>query len=222
MDVRGQEQRNMRSTCNPQEAQAVLRVVERALAAGICPGRCGIICFYRAQVTEVKNLLHNNTPRLQAAMDEGREAMQTRVLLKENAQKEADLEPMTEGNQKDNGNNSEGITKDQGSPAVEAEEDSEFSSVQVATVDAFQGAEKDLIILTTATTRVGGAGAFTGDAARLNVALTRAKHNLVVVGCAPALEKTAPAFAALIKTARSTAMGYSVGGNLPALPSVVL
>ena len=222
VDVRGQEQRNMRSTCNPQEAQAVLRVVERALAAGICPGRCGIICFYRAQVTEVKNLLHNNTPRLQAAMDEGREAMQTRVLLKENAQKEADLEPMTEGNQKDNGNNSEGITKDQGSPAVEAEEDSEFSSVQVATVDAFQGAEKDLIILTTATTRVGGAGAFTGDAARLNVALTRAKHNLVVVGCAPALEKTAPAFAALIKTARSTAMGYSVGGNLPALPSVVL
>ena len=83
-----------------------------------------------------------------------------------------------------------------------------FTSIQVATVDAFQGAEKDIIVLTTATTR---AGAFIADAARLNVALTRAKHNLVVVGCGQALDRTAPAFSALIHAAKTTPGGYHVG-----------
>ena len=41
-----------------------------------------------------------------------------------------------------------------------------------------QGLEKPVIILSTAVTRP---GSFVGDAQRLNVALTRAKHHLIVV-----------------------------------------
>ncbi len=52
------------------------------------------------------------------------------------------------------------------------------------------------------------------DACRLNVALTRAKHNLLIVGCAPALQQSAPALAALLARCRSTPMAF-FQGRLP-------
>jgi superfamily I DNA and/or RNA helicase len=54
----------------------------------------------------------------------------------------------------------------------------------VNTVDAFQGSEKDVILLSTVVTRP---SPFSGDAARLCVALTRGRHHLVVVGHPAAL-----------------------------------
>lgn len=75
-----------------------------------------------------------------------------------------------------------------------------------------QGAERDVIILSTTVTRP---GSFAADSCRLNVALTRARHNLVVVGCAPALQQSAPALAALLRKCRAAPGGYSPGGRLP-------
>lgn len=69
-----------------------------------------------------------------------------------------------------------------------------------------------MIILSTVCTRP---GAFFSDAARLNVAFTRARHNLVVAGCAHALQQSSPALAALLSKARSTPGGYSPRGVLP-------
>ncbi|KAH3744299.1 protein ZGRF1 [Pelomyxa schiedti] len=55
----------------------------------------------------------------------------------------------------------------------------DYDLIQVSTVDAFQGAEKDLIILTSVrTTKLG----FTESARRLNVAITRARNHLIIVG----------------------------------------
>ena len=51
--------------------------------------------------------------------------------------------------------------------------------VQIATVDAFQGSEKDLILLSTVRSRSIG---FSADPKRLNVAITRARGQLVIVG----------------------------------------
>lgn len=48
------------------------------------------------------------------------------------------------------------------------------------------------------------------------MALTRARHNLIVVGHAPALQQSAPAFAALLARCRGTPGGYCPGGRLPA------
>ena len=79
-----------------------------------------------------------------------------------------------------------------------------------------QGAERDVIILSTAVTKP---GPFASDACRLNVALTRARHNLLIVGHASALQSSAPAFAALLRRCRSTAGGYAPNGQLP-LPAL--
>eukprot|EP00887_Chlorella_sp_A99_P002672 scaffold6.g2672.t1 len=85
-------------------------------------------------------------------------------------------------------------------------------SVRVATVDSYQGAESDVIILTLAFTRATG---FAADAARINVALTRARHNLVVLGLSQAVRDASPAFRAVLTQCMSTPGGYSNSGRLP-------
>ncbi|NXI37089.1 ZGRF1 protein, partial [Galbula dea] len=54
-----------------------------------------------------------------------------------------------------------------------------MTSVQVSTVDAFQGAEKEIIVLSCVRTRQVG---FIDSEKRMNVALTRAKRHLLIVG----------------------------------------
>ena len=53
-------------------------------------------------------------------------------------------------------------------------------SVVVNTVDGYQGSERDIIIISCV--RSGSGIGFLADSQRLNVALTRAKHGLIVIG----------------------------------------
>ena len=58
--------------------------------------------------------------------------------------------------------------------------------IAVNTVDGFQGSEKDVILISCVRGGQGGIG-FLADRQRLNVALTRAKHCLIVIGDTSAL-----------------------------------
>ncbi|XP_059699608.1 protein ZGRF1 isoform X1 [Haemorhous mexicanus] len=62
----------------------------------------------------------------------------------------------------------------------------EVKPVQVSTVDAFQGAEREIIVLSCVRTRHLG---FIDSERRMNVALTRARRHLLIVGSLPCLSR---------------------------------
>ena len=57
-----------------------------------------------------------------------------------------------------------------------------YKQLEVASVDAFHGCEKDFIILSCARSNEHQGIGFLNDARRLNVALTRAKYGVIIIG----------------------------------------
>ncbi|XP_078060922.1 DNA replication ATP-dependent helicase/nuclease DNA2 [Mustelus asterias] len=71
--------------------------------------------------------------------------------------------------------------------------DKAFSAVEVNTVDKYQGRDKSVIIVSfVRSNSEGKLGELLKDWRRLNVALTRPKHKLVMMGCMPTICQYAP------------------------------
>jgi senataxin len=76
------------------------------------------------------------------------------------------------------------------------------TACEVNTVDGFQGREKDVIVLSCVRAMADRGLGFLSDERRMNVALTRAKYALIIVGHAETLQKWSPAWGSLIDDAR--------------------
>jgi len=82
-------------------------------------------------------------------------------------------------------------------------------NLEINTVDRFQGREKDIIIFSCVRAHSGGIG-FLADIRRMNVALTRARFSLLVIGHSPSL-CTNPHWDALVNDAKQRNCYISVG-----------
>ena len=87
----------------------------------------------------------------------------------------------------------------------ESAQNVDITALSIDTVDRFQGGERQVIIISFATTTPpeveGQLREHLTNPNRLNVALTRARHKLILVGCPPALEKL-PVFDRLLDYCR--------------------
>jgi len=76
------------------------------------------------------------------------------------------------------------------------------SEVEVLTIDKAQGRDKGVVVVSLVKSSAGGgAGQLLADWRRINVAITRAKHKLVLIGCAATLASV-PFFRILLQSAR--------------------
>ncbi|KAG6558036.1 hypothetical protein Mapa_000216 [Marchantia paleacea] len=87
------------------------------------------------------------------------------------------------------------------------------SVCEVNTVDGFQGREKDVIILSCVRAATEKGLGFVSDEKRMNVALTRAKHALIIVGHGKTLKSQSTSWSALLEDAMSRGC-YQVLRNL--------
>jgi len=79
------------------------------------------------------------------------------------------------------------------------------------TVDGFQGREADIVVYTAVRSKVGATIGHVADVRRLNVALTRARRSLWIVGNAAVLREGSPVWRALIEDAASRGALRMVG-----------
>lgn len=92
----------------------------------------------------------------------------------------------------------------------------EHEMLEVDTVDGFQGREKEAVIICTVRSNNRGEVGFLADARRMNVALTRARRKLIVIGDSDTLA-TDPFFAQLLQWFETSGATRSVWEIMPDL-----
>ncbi|CAL5025811.1 unnamed protein product [Urochloa decumbens] len=86
-------------------------------------------------------------------------------------------------------------------------------SVKVKSVDGFQGAEEDIIIISTVRSNGAGSVGFLTNLQRTNVAVTRAKHSLWIVGNGTTLSSSNSVWQKLVKNAQARGCYFDVNDD---------
>ena len=100
-----------------------------------------------------------------------------------------------------------------------AQQGSECRGVEVSSVDGYQGREKEVIVLSAVRANARGAVGFVADWRRLNVAVTRARRGLVVIGDSTTLAAGCPHWRAYISWHRKQGTLIDLGSKQQELGS---
>eukprot|EP01132_Coremiostelium_polycephalum_P007602 gene7602-9347_t len=165
---------------NEMESDIVLTMIEILLSKGVTDNQIGVICLYKAQASKITNLLDKKYKTIESNNNDDK---------KNNKTKDQDFDDYD--NYNDDDIDEQPFQSDEDiEDFFNDKEDGEYSpkrikkkssvNIQVSTVDAFQGAEKDVILLSCS--RTTSAGGFIDNPQRLNVAITRAKNHFIIIG----------------------------------------
>jgi len=174
---------------NQFETEVVAKLIQLLLAQGVSPYHIGVIALYNAQVAKITECLQKDNPSIPTTKKR-KPRKKIKKKPKKIKKKHSSDEDIVDTEEEDRIKNpfildeAEGDTEEE---VVDEEEDSNIDTIarldvraiQISSVDAFQGAEKEVIIVTCSrTTNLG----FIASTKRLNVAITRAKRHLFIVG----------------------------------------
>ncbi|KYR02991.1 hypothetical protein DLAC_00477 [Tieghemostelium lacteum] len=154
---------------NEAESNVVCRLIEIFVEKGIQLDQIGVICLYKAQAFKINEILEKKY-----------KSRSTQNITKpQSYEDELDIDKLINGDiDLDNDENVDDF--EEYDSEENAEKPKKTNKIQVSTVDAFQGAEKDIIILSCSRSSI--AGGFIDNPQRINVAITRAKNHFIVVG----------------------------------------
>ena len=159
------------------EAALVCTILEAFVGLGVDPSQIGVISPYKAQLTAIRNMLN--------ASAHATATTATKAAATNHSSTTSAAAPA-----------SAAATSAAATPLASAS--SRALLVESATVDRFQGRDKDMILLSLVRSNPEGhVGQLLQDWRRINVAVTRAKSKLVLLGNSNTL-KQAPLLAALL------------------------
>jgi len=211
---------------NDVEATLVVQIISILLERGVPGGNIGVICWYKAQVKRVLDLLKkqiqaNNSSnngvgkgtnrididRVEGDDDKSSGKSSTPTSTPTNFAVDEDLEMIL--------SEEDLVIDEELLRSLEGEKEGALlkktnDEIQVSTVDAFQGAEKEVIIMTCSRTKHLG---FIDNPNRLNVSLTRAKRHLFIVAQQEILNSS-EGWRAIIRHVKRIPGGVQSGSNI--------
>jgi ATP-dependent RNA/DNA helicase IGHMBP2 len=143
---------------NPGEAQLVVRLVEQLLHSGVAQEEIAVIAPYAAQVRLLRNLIHQQQPGSNPA---------------DRVESKIDLQTASGAAGENSAHSKQSFAESSGLPAL---------NLEIDTVDGFQGREKEAVIISLVVSNNRNEIGFLADTRRINVALTRARRKLIVIG----------------------------------------